>query len=355
MWLKRALYLVCGVCLVVAALLALGCGGGGAPPPAAAYTYTDIGLAAGWTESVARDVNDAGKVVGWGSIFTQDVAFLWTTADGFTQLLPAGWTESRAYAINNSDQVAGWGVSPAGERAFVWDAINGFTEILPNGWTSSRAYDINAVGQVVGQGATTDFRTPGFVWREAAGAGPIELWRSDWSNIKPRAINDGGWVAGYCLTPSPEGPHAFLWVAGIAHGFTDVTALAGWEEMYAYDLSNDGKMVGRRETNGGAAPEGPAFVWDSGGGFTQIVFPGLPGAVAHGINEAGQVVGFGQFSAPSGIAGRGFVWTAADGLAEVGDPSWTYCEAYAINEAGQIVGRFFTATETHAYLATPNP
>ncbi len=138
-----------------------------------------------------------------------------------------------------------------------------------------------------------------------------------------------------------------------------MTALAGWDEMYAYDLNNDGKMVGHRETNGGAAPEGPAFVpafvWNGGASFTQIVFPGLPSAVAQGINELGQVVGFGQFSAPSGIAGRGFVWSSADGLVEVGAPSWTYCRPYAINETGQIVGRFSTATATHAFLATPNP
>ena len=92
---------------------------------------SDLGVLAGGSSSVARDVNDAGSVVGSSQGTTSQRAFLWTDAVDWTgdpgemmdlnTLLPtgAGWHLESANAINNSGQIVGTGIHGGQRRAFL--------------------------------------------------------------------------------------------------------------------------------------------------------------------------------------------------------------------------------------------
>ena len=104
------------------------------------------------TNSVATAVNDSGQVVGSSFIHFNgepfEHAFLWTQADGMTDLgtLPGG-TGSKATAIN----ARGWIVGNAG-HAFLWTQMGGMVDLgtLPSG-TTSEAVAVNANGQILGR------------------------------------------------------------------------------------------------------------------------------------------------------------------------------------------------------------
>jgi probable HAF family extracellular repeat protein len=102
------------------------------------------------SNSVANAVNDSGQVVGSSSVHINGVpfghAFLWTQADGMTDLLP-GSTGSKATAIN----ARGWIVGNADTHAFLWTQADGMKDLSPlPGGTHSEAVAVNANGQILG-------------------------------------------------------------------------------------------------------------------------------------------------------------------------------------------------------------
>jgi uncharacterized membrane protein len=56
-------------------------------------------------------------------------------------------------------------------------------------------------------------------------------------------INDGGWTAGY--------PHAFYKLFGTTNAMMDLGKLAGSLSGTAYDINNNGLIVGRSQFSGG--------------------------------------------------------------------------------------------------------
>jgi uncharacterized membrane protein len=173
---------------------------------------TDLGTFGG-NVSQAFDVNAAGVVVGESHYFgSQDGrAFVWTQPGPIVQLPDAGYTESFAEAINDAGVIVG----------FVWSAIDGVHAVrwLPPatiggaytmqflGLLRSYAFDINNAGEIVGQYQPGSIIRP-FYWingttKDLPGLGPN-------TGAGARAINDNGDVAGWNRMPNSY-QHAVLW------------------------------------------------------------------------------------------------------------------------------------------------
>lgn len=144
-----------------------------------AFRFTDgvgminLGVLPGGANSTAYGINEAGQVVGqsdtgpvWPDrrlkgfplVGMSPHAFLWTDANGMTDLGHLGGGRSLASAINNNGVVVGYGTNASGaNRAFRWTQATGMIDLntlLPSnsGWTLEFAWDVNDRGQITGQG-----------------------------------------------------------------------------------------------------------------------------------------------------------------------------------------------------------
>jgi probable HAF family extracellular repeat protein len=141
----------------------------------------DLGVLSGEDFSFARDINDAGDVVGgsWHHAGTQffaaEQATLWP--NGGRQIVDLGltpgpevctigypfYTSNRAEAINNNGQIVGHArciSSGAYLAAFLWQdgIMHNLNDLIPpdSGWQLRTAWDINDHGMIVGQGLPPD-------------------------------------------------------------------------------------------------------------------------------------------------------------------------------------------------------
>jgi len=128
---------------------------------------------------------------------------------------------------------------------------------------------------------------------------------------------------------------------------TDLGTLAGYANSRAYDINNQGQIVGQvaEITTANPGIEAKAILWD-GAKVTLIETPdGLPLGVAQGINESGQIVGgsgvenYGSHGFDfAGLSSRAFTFVPG----KKQDLAATQSRAYAINKGGQIVGQLDT-------------
>ncbi len=111
-------------------------------------------LPGGQTISVAYDINNNSKAVGWSASENYVEAFIWDEVNGIRPLdhLPDGSFAAQANAINNLDQVTGIALTPQGTRAFVWSEVEGLIILpAPPGFRAlSFGEDINDRGEVSG-------------------------------------------------------------------------------------------------------------------------------------------------------------------------------------------------------------
>ena len=174
--------------------------------------------------SVARDVNEAGQIVGWSTIESGDPhAVLWESGN-IIDLGTLGGAESRAHAINQSGVIVGDALDQDGLRHAVQWVDGQIEELGTLDGDESIAIDINDAGQVVGASSTS----PSV--RLAGGSGThAVLW--DNRTIKDLGtigggdysfaygVNEGGQVVGE-LASRPgadsgrDGQHAFVWAWG---------------------------------------------------------------------------------------------------------------------------------------------
>jgi probable HAF family extracellular repeat protein len=108
----------------------------------------------GVTDPVVNDINDAGQMVGYGTVPSSGITEgLYLNGQGGVQFLaPPGATASQALGLNNTGQVVGDYTDTAGqEHGFLFDiATQAYTTLdFPNA-TSTYAASINDNGQVVG-------------------------------------------------------------------------------------------------------------------------------------------------------------------------------------------------------------
>jgi probable HAF family extracellular repeat protein len=328
---------------------------------ASLYHLTDLGLPPGGLSSHAFDISDAGHVVGAFSAregHAYGHAFLWTSTGGMQDLgdLPGGEDQSIARRVNDAGQVVGYGFAEdlsngqVGRRhAFLWTSSSGMQDlgVLP-GHTDSEALGINDAGQVIGE--SHDDRSAGngraFLWTTTGGMQTL----TGLPNISSRAfgINNAGQVVG-----DIEPELAYLWSS--TDGWQTLGVLPGKPYSIAFAINNTGQVVGYSADGTGNRP----FLWTSTDGMQDLGSLGATYNEAFDINDSGQVVGR-THSSPEDM--RAFVWAGANGMQDLNTlldgsgAGWIVDEATAINNSGQIVGRGISPDgQQRAVLLTPVP
>jgi uncharacterized membrane protein len=175
---------------------------------------------------------------------------------------------SRAFAINDSGQVAGSAsfkfynsppLTPTYYHACLFDQTGGGANIDLGAlgvYNASTALSINNSGQIVGRA----YYTSNFVYYSRAclfdstgNGNNIDLGALDnYTNSGAQAINDIGQIVGYAVSSS--GSHACLFDSTGGGANLDLNMLidpsSGWTLTYAYDISNNGWIVGQGTLNG---------------------------------------------------------------------------------------------------------
>ncbi|MBN1787953.1 MAG: PEP-CTERM sorting domain-containing protein [Sedimentisphaerales bacterium] len=194
--------------------------------------------------SAAYSVNDNGQIVGvvsFGSLSTQDRAFIFHPTSSGVDLGTLGGTESIASSNNNNGQIVGGADNSSGHRrACIFDPNGGGANInlgSINGYDHSIANSINEIGQIVG-----------WVYNKTGGFPPEE-------------------IAHACLFDETGG--------GANIDLNDlIEPSSGWILEYAYDINNDGWIVGYG-TNPNGDEHGYLLVIPEPGTILLITFGGM--------------------------------------------------------------------------------
>jgi probable HAF family extracellular repeat protein len=318
----------------------------------ASYVVQDLGLLAGDSSSVAWAINEIGDVVGWSMGPNGTRAFVFTNAGGMVAL-PGLPNRPRSVARDINDAGVVVGSANAGGtdlgHAVLWSG--GSVQDLGTLGTGyySEAWGVNAVGHVVGwsytDGGSGLTGVHGFLY-----TGPTQTL----IDLTPTSdtgyaldINDAGQVTGY--RTALGGYHAFRWQTG---NFVDLGVLPGFAHSFGWAINAFGDVAGNSTSASGNSER--LFRYTDGGGLVNLGGTGEHN-VALGINTQGHVVG-----TTGNSQKRAVRYTDASGLQDLNtliDPSlgWVLLAANDINDAEQIVGYAFNnfTGQTHAVRLQP--
>lgn len=204
----------------------------------------------GGPQSDARDINDDGIVV--GSSFdaqSRERAFWW---DGtLHDLGTVGGSQARAYAINNWGDIVGMAAPPSNDRfhAFYGKRGSPLYDLGTLGGKTSHAYDVNELGHVCGwsQVGWSPIASRAYLWSDGV---MKDLGSAGGEYSGAYALNDHDEVVG--MTSRADGQYvAFRWREG---RLVDLNTLlpegSGWLLQSAYDIDDDGVIVGEGLLNG---------------------------------------------------------------------------------------------------------
>jgi probable HAF family extracellular repeat protein len=337
-------------CLAVVAVLGLGSVSVRPAVAQTAYLVEDLGALAGDTSSVAWAINANGDVVGWSMGQAGTRAFVYTDTSGMVAL-PGLPDRPRTVARDINDAGLIVGSANAGGtdlgHAVLWGG--GSVQDLGTLGTGfySEAWGVNNLGQVVGWSFTNEGSgltgVHGFLYSQA---GLVDL-TPDSDTGYALDVNDAGQVTGY--KTAFGGYHAFRWQAG---SFLDLGVVPGFAHSFGWAINASGQVAG---SSASASGNSERFVrYGDGEGLQDLGGVGEHN-VALGINAWGEVVGQrGQSSK------RAVLYTDADGLQDLDaliDPSlgWVLLAANDINDTGQVAGYAFNnfTGQTHAVRLQP--
>jgi probable HAF family extracellular repeat protein len=318
----------------------------------AGYVVQDLGALAGDSSSVAWAINENGDVVGWSMGPNGTRAFVFTNAGGMVAL-PGLPNRPRTVARDINDAGVIVGSANAGGtdlgHAVLWSG--GSVQDLGTLGTGyySEAWGVNAFGHVVGwsytDGGSGLTGVHGFLYDSNANQLVDLTPNSDTGYALD--INDAGQVTGYMTAFG--GYHAFRWQAGT---FLDLAVLPGFAHSFGWAINTFGHVTGNSTSASGNSEQ--LFRYTDGGGLQNLGGTGEHN-VALGINSSGQVVG-----TTGNSQKRAVRYTDAAGLQDLNaliDPSlgWVLLAANDINDAEQIVGYAFNnfTGQTHAVRLQP--
>lgn len=339
------------------------------------YDVTDLGTLGG--TSIARDVNEAGQVVGQSQNAARQLrAFLWENGR-MTDLGTLGGSTSAARGINGSGQVVGFSRNASNQqRAFVTERdADGKLKLVPlgtiNNFPSSEAWSISDSGHVVGRSFGSG-QGRAFVWREGLMKDVGVLLGDPYSEAW--AVSNSGKIVGESGGANQQA-RAFLY-DDATNEITDLGAPLD-RSKYPYSeatgVNDSGQVVGwsyRTATNEPPSvppgPEGQAFLYEKDADGAGSVTPLLPlngdlYSRARDIDESGRAVGWSrgtsgneaeQFSAV--LWENGHPRDLNELIPDTSD--WKLTDVYALNERGQIVGTGFKGgqLQLRAFLLTPD-
>ena len=206
----------------------------------------------GWELGLASDINDAGQIVGGGTINDEYHAYL-LEAGSITDLGTFLGTSSSGVAINASGQiVGGYFDAQGGGHAFLWeDGV--FTPIGPIDGNYTSPADINESIVVVGSFGTADGKSMSsypFRWE----AGQItELDPADTTSTSACAVNNIGQIVGWGRRF--DGSYfsvGTIWIGDNRYELYDlIPPDSGWYRGlgYAADINDRGQIVGHSWTD----------------------------------------------------------------------------------------------------------
>jgi probable HAF family extracellular repeat protein len=358
------------VTALAAVVLALGylVGVGTQSAGAAGKTLYDVTpLKAGWTNSIARDINEKQQIAGQGTNPAgQARAFLWEGRTVTDLGVPAGDDLSRARGINEDGAVVGeWRVLIDGQqrfKAFVYEGgqMKDLNGLIPadSGWDLTGAQAINETGQIVGSG-TINGETHAFLYEDGVptdlGAILGDPYSAAWG------VNDLGDVVGGTGSAANLS-EAFVYRDGAVDTLDN---LGGFSASEAVGINNSGQAVGWSFNPGQNPPQGKAFLYDNDADGEAKIVPLEPlsddvYSRARDIDEAGRVVGWSRNDAAGAPLAEQFsaaLWE--DGQVKdlndliPAESGWKLVDAYAINGSGQIVGSGFKDGLLQAFLLNP--
>ena len=208
----------------------------------ASYVVEDLGVLPGDTSSVAWAINVNGDVVGWSMGPNGTRAFVYTTAGGMIPL-PGLPTRPRTVArdINDAGQVVGSanaGGTDVGHAVFWKDGVIQDLGTLGTG-LYSEAWGINNLGQIVGTSYTAggNLGVHGFLY--TPGEGLRDLTPTS-DAAAATDINDLGQVTGY--KTAVGGYHAFRWNGGT---FLDLGVVPGFALFISTRMLKRAKITER--------------------------------------------------------------------------------------------------------------
>ncbi|MCA9289150.1 MAG: hypothetical protein KDA05_11230, partial [Phycisphaerales bacterium] len=333
------------------AALALVCAGAHAQPQ---YDIVDMGLVnMGDTNAQGLGISPGGVGVG-RSLATGSQAFSWTASGGIVglDLLPG-----RAYQVANGASDTGLCVGVASTTFFgssplpvLWTNGAASALALSAGQTLGRAYDVNDSGLVVGsQNGGSSERAA--VW---IGGVPTPILATPANGaIMTTAFrcNNAGLVVGNGFDPANLGRNVGLLHDTNTNTSVEVPPLAGHNGTIAFDISENGFVVGPSTFN---QTDARPFRWDQVNPPIEIPLPtGASTASARGVNSDGWVVGIG-----SGLFAVPFLFdgTQTYVLQDLIPPGtgWdismnTSSSALGISEDGTIVGAGLLGGQVRAY------
>ncbi len=319
------------------------------------WTVGEITGPAGTTRIIPASVNAGGVVVGTARFAgrSDDTAFRWEDGTMIELALPAGMTYSRAKDINDAGVIVGWGgmyhdCCATSYNAIVWQATAATSSFsLPdfNFYTGpftttgaektygSNASSINEKGEIAGRA--------GYKWEDSGvrrNYMPATTTGGGWSRLPlpdtqsttyagtTQSINENGVILG---TGGPGGDRARLWNAPAPY---PIEILAGDQ-----GLNNLNHVAGSTVSSNAHR----ARLWD-GTGYVEIG-ANQPQSMANAVNDSDWAVGRAGTESYQNVltAGDAWLWRpdeAASPLYALAGTGWSMYSAMDINEDGMIVG-----------------
>jgi len=317
---------------------------------AAQYLLTDLGVPAGYQQSDAYGINNAGQVVVTATLtnpVARHGAFIYQNGS-YQNLGTLGGDYTTAVAINTAGEVTGesWTTGDAASHAYLFS--NGTMQDLGTlGPGNSAGTAINSAGQVVGRSDLgVNSLSHGFLWSNGHMA---DLGGIRGRNSTSSGINSAGQVVGSGTVPSGAGVfYPFLFGATI----TELDSVEG----YASAINDASQIAGA--TTGGNNSLAVLYAGGAGGPVTNLGTLGGVRSSADAINSSGIVVGVSDTKSSGSHA---FVLSQNGAMLDLNGliparSGWVLREARGINDQGEIVGYGTNPTgQTDAFLLTPVP
>jgi len=212
--------------------------------PSGAGNNTDLGTLGG-DSSRANSINDNGEIVG-----AADHACLFDPSGSGdnTDLGTLGGSLSGAVCINNYGQIVGGARTISGDpHACLFDASGAGenTDLRTLGGGYSTAFSINDTGQIVGWADTSSGGRYACLFDPSGASDNTGLGTLGGDHSEAYSINDNGQIVGWSYTASDD-MHACLFDPSGQN--VDLNSLlpegSGWELQVAYEINNNGWIVG---------------------------------------------------------------------------------------------------------------
>ena len=309
---------------------------------------TNLGTLSGDVSSVARDVNDAGQIVGESNSSSGGSRAVYWPPAGQIQSLNVGIFGSGARGINASGVITGWFNTFFGNQDGFTLNNGSFTDLT---WTNGNnvqywisAERINDAGTVVGTILTAQPSAVDTVayWPAGTSIAITPQIQPALSSARAFDINNSGAIAGGVEYWGQTGSEsAFVWQPGA--GTTKACAPSPAFECWATGISDSGLTAG---TTVYGSPKGSqweeAFFQDQNGvQALGSLWPNQPtaGSLAFDIDELRLVVGSSWDSTSVGIAQRAFLWGSDFGMYDLGSiPTKSFLPSTALGTNPHLLG-----------------